>query len=93
MGDPGVAKSQMLGYIDRLAPRSKSFIYYYRTCRLLIVIAWPQFWFQNNLVMLLTKTQLSKIKHRQVLKLFSMSRKSLDKSRRHSNKVRGSHAA
>ena len=23
MGDPGVAKSQMLGYIDRLAPRSK----------------------------------------------------------------------
>ena len=24
MGDPGVAKSQMLAYIDRLAPRSKS---------------------------------------------------------------------
>lgn len=24
MGDPGVAKSQLLGYIDRLAPRSKS---------------------------------------------------------------------
>ena len=23
MGDPGVAKSQLLGYIDRLAPRSK----------------------------------------------------------------------
>ena len=23
MGDPGVAKSQMLAYIDRLAPRSK----------------------------------------------------------------------
>ena len=64
MGDPGVAKSQMLGYIDRLAPRSKSFIYYYRTCRLLIVIVWPQFWFQNNFVMLLTKTELCKIKLR-----------------------------
>ena len=25
MGDPGVAKSQMLAYIDRLAPRSKCF--------------------------------------------------------------------
>ena len=25
MGDPGVAKSQMLAYIDRLAPRSKYF--------------------------------------------------------------------
>ena len=24
MGDPGVAKSQLLGYIDRLAPRSKN---------------------------------------------------------------------
>lgn len=24
MGDPGVAKSQLLGYIDRLAPRSRS---------------------------------------------------------------------
>ena len=24
MGDPGVAKSQLLSYIDRLAPRSKS---------------------------------------------------------------------
>ena len=23
MGDPGVAKSQLLGYIDRLAPRSE----------------------------------------------------------------------
>ena len=23
MGDPGVAKSQLLGYIDRLAPRSQ----------------------------------------------------------------------
>lgn len=23
MGDPGVAKSQLLSYIDRLAPRSK----------------------------------------------------------------------
>jgi DNA replicative helicase MCM subunit Mcm2 (Cdc46/Mcm family) len=23
MGDPGVAKSQLLGFIDRLAPRSK----------------------------------------------------------------------
>ena len=33
MGDPGVAKSQMLAYIDRLAPRSKYsmsnyFVYY-----------------------------------------------------------------
>ena len=27
MGDPGVAKSQLLGYIDRLAQRSKYFIY------------------------------------------------------------------
>lgn len=26
MGDPGVAKSQLLSYIDRLAPRSKSCI-------------------------------------------------------------------
>jgi len=24
MGDPGVAKSQLLNYIDRLAPRSKT---------------------------------------------------------------------
>lgn len=24
MGDPGVAKSQLLSYIDRLAPRSES---------------------------------------------------------------------
>ena len=24
MGDPGVAKSQLLNYIDRIAPRSKS---------------------------------------------------------------------
>ena len=24
MGDPGVAKSQLLSYIDRIAPRSKS---------------------------------------------------------------------
>ena len=64
MGDPGVAKSQMLGYIDRLAPRSKSFTNYYRTCRLGIVIFWPRFWFQNNFVMLLRKTELCKIKLR-----------------------------
>ena len=63
MGDPGVAKSQMLGYIDRLAPRSKSFTNYYRTCRLGIVIFWPRFWFHNNLVMLSTKAQLCKVKH------------------------------
>lgn len=27
MGDPGVAKSQLLSYIDRLAPRSMYFVY------------------------------------------------------------------
>jgi DNA replicative helicase MCM subunit Mcm2 (Cdc46/Mcm family) len=27
MGDPGVAKSQLLSYIDRLAPRSKSVVF------------------------------------------------------------------
>ena len=26
MGDPGIAKSQLLGYIDRLAARSESYI-------------------------------------------------------------------
>lgn len=29
MGDPGVAKSQLLGYIDRLSPRSKCHTYTY----------------------------------------------------------------
>ena len=29
MGDPGVAKSQLLSYIDRIAPRSKSIAYIY----------------------------------------------------------------
>lgn len=39
MGDPGVAKSQLLGFIDRLAPRSK----YYSDriqCQSLIVLSW-----------------------------------------------------
>ena len=51
MGDSSVAKSQMLGYIDRFAPRSTSSIYYYRTCRLLIQVKSSQFLFkltQNN---------------------------------------------
>ena len=29
MGDPGVAKSQLLGYIDRLAPRSMYALYHH----------------------------------------------------------------
>ena len=39
MGDPGVAKSQLLGYIDRLAPRSKllMFTFYFHQLLLLLL--------------------------------------------------------
>ena len=38
MGDPGVAKSQLLGYIDRLAPRSKLLMFTFYFLPIIIVI-------------------------------------------------------
>ena len=32
MGDPGVAKSQLLSYIDRIAPRSERMCVFVRVC-------------------------------------------------------------
>ena len=44
MGDPGVAKSQLLGYIDRIAPRSITIVLLSQTLQLTFIRSvhyWP----------------------------------------------------